>query len=482
MSELSEFMPVSAIVTNSDGVCMDAPELAKGVNELLACEMPEDLTRTPPVARDGMFPPLLKAVSSQLSNGSEATMQAVSLSLICRLCAIIGRPCEHWPSAPWYRLGDSQLHLRPFCLLVGPSAYGRKGTSDTPVKKLFEKLNDVLFERHSQRLPVEQLSTAEKYWNLHSHTGGLSSGEGVIWRLRDDILDPKTEEVIPGEPDKRLFVLEPEFGNILHQSCRDGNILSVTIRRLWDGESLSPLTKRDRIEASSPHVCLLCHITDHELLGQLKTTDTHNGLMNRCLTIYSRRERLVAHPVAGVTDRISEMVDQLADVIEFAWSAGEIVMSESSRDYWTKAYNQLCRMDMGERINALMSRAPTYALMLAMLFCLMDKRKVIEPEDIKAALFWLKFWLESLSYLFDGEQEKMKADNTASLAEKILAFIREKKTVTRTMISNFLQRNYETEEIQDPLESLLHNTPPLITMTKKKSDKGRTVKIYTLRI
>ena len=53
---------------------------------------------------------------------------------------------------------------------------------------------------------------------------GLSSGEGLIWTLRD----PQGQD--PGNPDKRLLVVEPEFASLLKAASRELSTLSPTLR------------------------------------------------------------------------------------------------------------------------------------------------------------------------------------------------------------------------------------------------------------
>ncbi len=53
---------------------------------------------------------------------------------------------------------------------------------------------------------------------------GLSSGEGLIWTLRD----PSGQD--PGNPDKRLLVVEPEFASLLKAASREISTLSPTLR------------------------------------------------------------------------------------------------------------------------------------------------------------------------------------------------------------------------------------------------------------
>lgn len=56
-----------------------------------------------------------------------------------------------------------------------------------------------------------------------------------------------------GVVDKRLLVIESEFGNALQAFRRQGNTLSQVLRSAWDGKDLEPLTKTSRIWASKPH-------------------------------------------------------------------------------------------------------------------------------------------------------------------------------------------------------------------------------------
>ena len=58
---------------------------------------------------------------------------------------------------------------------------------------------------------------------------GLSSGEGLIWALRDPSgADPRAK-------DPRLLVVEAEFASVLKAIARDINTLSPVLRSAWDG-------------------------------------------------------------------------------------------------------------------------------------------------------------------------------------------------------------------------------------------------------
>ena len=43
--------------------------------------------------------------------------------------------------------------------------------------------------------------------------------------------------VDPGEPDKRLLVVEEEYSVVLKVASREGNTLTEQLRKAWDGAS-----------------------------------------------------------------------------------------------------------------------------------------------------------------------------------------------------------------------------------------------------
>ena len=88
---------------------------------------------------------------------------------------------------------------------------------------------------------------------------GLSSGEGLIWAVRD----PTAQD--PGIGDQRLLVIEPEFASVLKASGREISTLSPTLRCAWDGRPLAILTRTAPARATSAHIALIGHITQTEL-------------------------------------------------------------------------------------------------------------------------------------------------------------------------------------------------------------------------
>ena len=73
---------------------------------------------------------------------------------------------------------------------------------------------------------------------------------------------------------------------MLAQVKREGNILSATIRNLWDGRDIEPLTKTSRLSATKPHAVIVGHTTSYELREKSTENDAANGLLNRFIVLH----------------------------------------------------------------------------------------------------------------------------------------------------------------------------------------------------
>src|SRR4051812_13217431 len=113
----------------------------------------------------------------------------------------------------------SVLRCIPSSPLSKTGSKGRKGTAWGRVRQLFEN--------------------ADPDWARSRVVGGLSSGEGLIWQVRDPIERAERDKrsgtvetvvVDQGVADKRLFVVEPELASVLRVMAREGNTLSAILR------------------------------------------------------------------------------------------------------------------------------------------------------------------------------------------------------------------------------------------------------------
>ena len=127
----------------------------------------------------------------------------------------------------------------------------------------------------------------EEYWECNCITGGLSSGEGVIWRIRDEIRGPDKHgnDVVKfaAVDDKRLMLDEREFAQVLTVMKREGNTVGVVMRDAWDGRDLNILTRTNPARVTHPHISISAHITEDELRRMLDEVSMANGWGNRFL-------------------------------------------------------------------------------------------------------------------------------------------------------------------------------------------------------
>ena len=147
----------------------------------------------------------------------------------------------------------------------------------------------------------------EPEWTGERIQTGLSSGEGLIWHVRDEICkkvsDKKTgliNDVLVDEgiSDKRLLIIEGEFSQTLKVLRREGNTLSPVLRNSWDSGKLQLLTKNSPVKATGTHVSIVAHISRKELLRGLSEIETGNGFANRFLWFCVRRSKVL--PFGGI--------------------------------------------------------------------------------------------------------------------------------------------------------------------------------------
>ena len=119
------------------------------------------------MAEEG-FVPLLREVVDVACVSSEAHPVAVAANFLAFFCAMVGRGI-------FQRIGDAVIHCRPFFLIVGKSGKARKGTAEHTVREIFKRTDAKV---------REQLGNNDK---LRTHSGGLSTGEGVGYAIRDSV-------------------------------------------------------------------------------------------------------------------------------------------------------------------------------------------------------------------------------------------------------------------------------------------------------
>ena len=341
----------------------------------------------------------------------------------------------------WFSVEADKHYLNLFALLVGVTSKGRKGTSWGHIKSLFARTGDV--------------------WATGCVRSGLSSGEGLIWEVRDPIekeepirekkriVGYQTVIVDRGVSDKRLLVLEPEFASTLKVMTREGNTLSAVVRQAWDDGMLRALTKNSPAKSTDAHIAIIGHVTRDELRRELTQTDAANGFANRFLFVSSRRSKVL--PEGGRLDQedLNVVVHRLADALTLAMGAGELRRDDAARALWASVYPRLSDGRLG-LLGAATGRAEAQVVRLACLYALLDGQKVIGEPHLRAALALWEYCAASARSVFGDSIGDEIADALLGALRRAGA-----EGLTRTELSAALSRNCSAAQISRAL-TLLH--------------------------
>jgi hypothetical protein len=326
-----------------------------------------------------------------------------------------------------------------FAVLVGVTSVGRKGSSWAQVLRLFRVVDPEWAERQIQF--------------------GLSSGEGLIWAVRDPITrrepvrdhgrvnDYQDVEIDAGISDKRALVFESEFASPLRMMTRDGNTLSVLIRQAWDTGDLRTMTKNSPARATGAHVSIVGHITRDELRRELSSTEMANGFANRILWTCTTRSKELPEGGSLTDTDINPLATRLQKAVAFAQNVREIKRDDGIRNMWAKTYHELTAGTPG-LLGAVTSRAVPQTMRLACLYALLDQSAVVRAEHLLAAVALWEYSHASARFIFGDALGDPSAD-------VILRGLRNAPNgLDRTSISSLFSRHASTDEISRALSVL----------------------------
>ena len=316
--------------------------------------------------------------------------------------------------------------MNEFCVLVGPTAKARKGVSFGHVKNL--------------------LGFVDARWSGERISSGLSSGEGLIWAVRDPILGKNPD---PGVSDKRLLVMEAEFASTLANFGRSGNNLSAVLRQAWDGpDVLQSLTKNSIAKSTRPHISVVGHITNGELRRLLTSTEAGNGFANRFLWVCASRSKCLPDGGHLAEKDLVEIRQEISDAVAVAKKIELMERDEKARALWHDVYASLSEGLPG-LLGAVTSRAEAHVMRLSCLYALLDGSPLVRVEHLRAALALWDYSFASARFIFGDAL----GDETAD--EILRALKRRHKGMTRTEISALFKRNQAATEIGRALGELV---------------------------
>ena len=377
--------------------------------------------RTPtdqwPVLAQVAFHGLASEVVARLLPHTESDPVALLVQYLTSFGNAVGR-------GPYYQVESDRHFGNLFVVLVGETSKTRKGTSAGRIRALFD--------------------IADPDWTRERVSGGMSSGEGVIFAVRDPVYAMKkgNEELVDaGVSDKRLLLDEREFFQALAVLRRDGNVLSRVIRDAWDCRNLATLTKQSPTRATDPFISIIGHITADEIRRSLDHTSMANGYANRFLFVCVRRGRLLPHGGAVDETVTGALSTRTREALTAARAVGRMRMDPDTMRLWEEVYPRLSEGLPG-LLGAITGRAEAQTVRLALLYALLDQAPQISQIHLEAALALWNYCEASARYVF----RDLLGDPVADMILRALK-MSGAAGMTRTAIRDLFARNESSDRI-----------------------------------
>jgi hypothetical protein len=414
-------------------------------------EEPEILDLWPkidPKAYHGIAGEIVWAVDPHTESDPVATL----VQFLVAMGNLIGRTAH-------FQITATQHYLNLFAVLVGDTADGRKGTSWDIVEWL--------------------LGSLDEGWRRDCVQSGLSTGEGLIYHVRDPITKREAKRAGKGGPvtgyedvitddgvaEKRMMIVESEFGSTIKAMNRKDNTLSDIIRKAWDCKSpLRTMSKNSANRATGAHVSIIGHITRADIAAQLNQTDMANGFGNRFLWPCVRRCRELPDGGNIGTVNWTPIRNRLDGIVKAARTVGRMSRDDEASARWREAYGPLSAGQAGLLGKMIGRRAPQ-VVRLSCLYALLDKSAVVRAEHIDAALALWDYCEASARYIFGVAP----ADVDEAV---IMGALREApEGLTRSAINDLFHGKKSGKEIAELLGRML--TKGIVHRRKGESRGGR---------
>lgn len=361
---------------------------------------------------------------------TEADPAAVLVQLLCSFGNLVGRSAH-------YIVEGTAHYPNLFAVLVGATARGRKGTSEGRIRQL--------------------LRFADRDWTTHRIASGLVSGEGIVWAVRDPIIESKPikdkgkivgyEEIVsdPGIDDKRLLVIESEFASVLRAGRRETSTLSPTLRSAWDSGDLRTLAKNSPARSTGAHISLIGHVTEEELRRTMPEVEGFSGFANRFLWLAVRRSKLL--PDGGEDLDLTTFAYRLRTAAEHAKLVERMYRDDAATRLWRAIYADLAGTTAPGMFGAVTSRAEAQTLRISMIYALLDRSTTITTDHLDAAVAVWRYAEDSAGMIFGRSTGNV-------LADKILALIRSRPGVGRRDMHRHLSGNVKAATIAQALAEI----------------------------
>lgn len=358
----------------------------------------------------------------------EEETEADPVSIVATFLTALGNVIGRGPHA----VVDGTRHgLNLFASIVGGTSEGRKGTSMGIVRAI---MRDV-----------------DSDWVKYCRTPNLTSGEGLIDRVRDDVYrvmvnkktgEPENVLVEPGVEDKRLLCEIQELAGTMRAGRSERSTLFQTMREAWDGLDLATMSKNSRRTATAPHISIVAHVTPEELSKLQTDADVYGGSWNRFLWIASKRARLRPH--GGDFDDLGELQDRIRSVVNHARNVGRMRRTPAADRLWEDEYYRRAEIRVGGVVGAILGRAEPQLLRLSMLAAICRREGVVDVEDLAAAVALWQYCDETVRMLFAGCEDPLVA--------RVIDAIRAEPGISRSALHRLIAKAMPAVRFVDVLE------------------------------
>jgi hypothetical protein len=244
---------------------------------------------------------------------------------------------------------------------------------------------------------------------------GTGSAEGLLQAFMYETIEMNSrgQEIsrLTPAPGRRILNVEEEFGNLLTKahSTATQNLRDI-ICQLWDGEDVSPRTRKRSIKAIQPFYSLLTMTTAETLSSRMLEDDILSGLMTRAQIYQGTLRPPKAWPKAPDRQAALNLAAKLTDLnnhvqivaanspcieaspaADAAWEAAHTVLYENSRKAGTPALGDM------------LSRIPIHAIKFALTHAMMSHHERIETDDLAPALALADYWAKTVHEIAGAE-------------------------------------------------------------------------------
>jgi len=316
----------------------------------------------------------------------------------------------------------------------------------------------------------------------------VSSGEGLIYMVRDPSDSGDEDERSNGVEDKRVLLEIQEFSGVLAQTKRESSVLTAVMRDAFDGRPLSTPNKNNPCRATGAHFVVIGHITREEYTKLATATDISNGFSNRFMMVYSARLKRVPEPLPTPAEVVEHLAGKIASAVHAVIQNEHRAIPKTAlgRQRWLEIAAELDEKIRPGEVQKLMTRAPLYVQMLAGAIALLNCEHEICARHLNAALAWVEYWEETAGFCFTTAKKVDEMHLTKMVCDEFVSAVRElggtnvKHSVVAARVSNNGKRKDRgADVIRGAVRALQNEAPPRIRIGTVAS-MGRPATVYSI--